>query len=172
MKYSFWSNVKFYAVMVVWLLIIFAMFLVSWGMSFTHIDLATAPKTTGVISLARVGLSDAGKSVRNSFIFEVDNNPTGYWIYRAGGDYSNLINSLSVGTKVTVYHSGTIDSNGLYTAYQVQDGEHIDYATAEYEGKEKWAGRLIGLPGSVVLLVVMFFQIKKRNREGRLASDE
>ncbi|EHQ28641.1 hypothetical protein [Mucilaginibacter paludis] len=170
--HSIWSDIRFYAGIILWLLITFAVFLVGWGMSFTSIDLSTAPKTTGVISSAVVKLTDAGKAGGiNSFVFQVNDLPDGYWLYRANGDYSSLYNSLKTGTKVTIYHSKTIQSNGLYTVYQLQDGDHVDYSKDEYEGKEKWAGRLIALPGAVLLLVMIFVQIKKRRRQESSANN-
>jgi hypothetical protein len=165
--YTVWSNVKFYVGVVVWILIISATFMVGWGMSFTSIDLTTASKTTGIISSAGIKLTDAGKAgSANSFVFQVNNDPSRYWIYRANGNYSNLSNSLKSGTEVTIYHSDAIQSNGFYTVYQLQDGSNIDYAKDEYEGKEKWAGRLIVLPGAIGLLVILFYQVRKRRREG------
>jgi hypothetical protein len=119
-------------------------------MSFTSIDLVTAPKTTGIISSARVRYTNPGRTGKSkSFVLQVNNDPDGYWIYRASGNYADIYNSLKTGTRVTFYHSKSL-SDGLYTVYQVQDGSKIVYAKGEYEGKEKLGGRLIVLPGAVM----------------------
>ena len=169
--YSVWSNVKFYGGTILWLLIVVAMFVIGWGMSFTSVDLATAPKTTGIISSAGTKLTNAGRAGRvNSFVFQINDDPVGYWIYRANGNYSNLYNSIKVGMEVNIYHGNTISSNGLYTVYQLQDGSHVDYSKDEYEGKEKLAGRLIVLPGAVVILVMLLYKVRKRMKEGLASS--
>jgi len=166
--YSTWSNIKFYVGVVLWLLIIFAVFLVGWGMSFTNVNLATSPKTIGIISFTGAKATSAGRAgMANSFVIRLVNDPNGYWIYRASGNYSDLYQSLTPETDVTIFHSANIGSNGLYTVYQLQHGNHIDYSKDEYEGKEKWAGRLIALPGAMLLLIMMVFKVRKRLRIGR-----
>lgn len=165
--YTVWSNVKFYFGIGCWFLITIAVFLVGWGMSFTSVDLSTAPKTIGLISSVSVKPTSAGRAGNvNALVFQVDNDPAGYWIYRASRNYSSISDSLPIGTEVTIYHSNKIQSNGLYTVYQLEDKSHVVYSKDEYEGKEKLGGRLIVLPGAFVLLIVIFYQIKKRRRLG------
>lgn len=165
--YTVWSNVKFYFGIVCWFLITIAMFLVGWGMSFTSVDLSMAPKTIGLVSSISIKPTSAGRAGNvNALVFQVDYDPAGYWIYRASGSYSNISDSIPVGTKVTIYHNGNIQSNGLYTVYQLEDKSHVVYSKDEYERREKLGGRLIVLPGAFVLLIVIFYQIKKRRRLG------
>lgn len=151
------SNLLYYLKIFFGLLVTFAVFIISWGMAFTNINLKTSPKSTGIIT--STSIKAGGKS--GAFVFTINNNPFGYWIYRASGDYTNLFNTLKPGNEVTIIHSN-IDSHGLHIVYQVQKGDVILYSKQEYEGKEKLAGRFIVLPGSVLMLAAIIRDIKKR----------
>ncbi|MBB3057905.1 hypothetical protein [Mucilaginibacter gotjawali] len=152
-------------------LIIAGIFLIGWGMSFTAIDLNKAAKTTGTIVSARPEQSRQSKTVSGfkPLIIRLDNDGTGYWLYRASQNYSGIIAALPLGSRVTIYRSNVPDADG-YTAYQVNNSQGIIYSISEYEDKEKLAGRFIALPGAFILLGAVIFQIRKRYKPSRQQS--
>lgn len=166
---SLFKTISFYTGMFIWILISIAVLGISWSMSTTNIVLDKTPKTRDtVLSLGRQATSTSRGSV-NSFVITLKNERTGYWIYRSDGDYQPFINSIQIGSVVTVYHSPMPESNGYYSVYQLQNESGMIYSKEEYERKEKLAGRFIGIPGGIVLLGAVFVQIRKRRKQNTLS---
>jgi len=149
-------KIKLFIGLFVWSLILIAVFIVSYGMSFTTIDLNKVDKLSGNIISADTHSKD--------LVIFVDGEKKGFWIYRASHDYSDIISSLSAGTPVKLYYKARAGSNGYFTAYQLETSNAVIYSKDEYERKEKLAGRFIGLPGAFVMLGVLIFETRKRYR--------
>jgi len=161
-KIGFWIGVFLQTLIVV------AVFWIGWGMSFTSINLNTAAKTTGAVVSARPEQSRQSKAASGlkPLVIRLDNDETGFWVYRASQNYSGIIAALPLGSEVTIYHSGMPDADG-YTAYEVKNSQGIIYSISEYENKEKLAGRFVALPGAFILLGTIIFQIRKRYKPSR-----
>jgi uncharacterized membrane protein len=160
-----WSTIKFIVGVVLWLLIVGAMFVIGWSMSTTHVQLDKCPKTFGVVTSLGTKTIVAGRSGNiTGFVFGLTDKKTPYWIYRSNGDYSSLFALIELGKSVVVYHSQKRESNGFYTVYQVESRNGIAYSKSEFESKEKLAGRLLVLPGAILLFGMIIFKIRKRSK--------
>jgi hypothetical protein len=148
-----WVNIKFFSGIFFQLSLTAAVFIIK-----------TANKTEGVISAVRLQQNRGSKAISGQMdlVIYLENQSGGFWIYRQSQNYANIIDKLPVGDSATIYHDDRISSNGYYTAYQAETKNIIVYSRTEYEKKEKLGGRFVVLPGAVLLLAVIIYQIKKR----------
>jgi hypothetical protein len=140
-------KIKFFAGIFFQLLLVAAVFLVGWGMSFTSIDLGKAKTTTGVITSTTIQQNKRSRAIPGQLdlVIPFDSADAGFWIYLSSQNYADLL-SLTVG-RSTIFHSSRPGLNGYYTACRVECSGKIIYSKSEYEKKEKLAGRFIVLPG-------------------------
>ena len=163
---SFWLATKFWIGIVLWFFIVVGMIAVGWSMSTTNISLDSSAKTTGTVSVAGVKPVPAGRAGNlPAFVIQLGGNDDGYWIYRANRNYQPIIAAVKSGSQVTIYHDSHMGSNGYYEAYQLECNSAIIYSKDEYERKEKSGGRFLVLPGAVILLGMMVYQVRKRYRK-------
>ncbi len=158
------QNLKFIIGAVLWVFIMVAMFLVGWGMSFTSVDLSKASLKSGAIKSAIIQHSTGSKALpgQTDLIIYLDGEDNGFWIYRASHDYNDLYSKLAKGTRITIYYTDLTVSGGYYPAYQIQANNAVIYSKDEYNHKEQLAGRLIVLPGSMIMFVMLIYQSYKK----------
>ncbi|MES2108405.1 MAG: hypothetical protein V4577_06655 [Bacteroidota bacterium] len=160
------KKIKFFAGVFFQFLLIVAVFIVGYGMSFTSVDLSRSSVITGKVISVKIRQSKDSKALpgRNDLIIYLDGQNNGFWIYRASQNYSDLSSALIIGQPLKLYYQAGVGSNDYFTTYQLETGNGIIYSKDEYERKEKMTGRFIALPGAFLLLIVLIFDTKKRYR--------
>jgi len=139
-----------------------ATFFVGLTMSWTNIDLAREGRSTGIVSSAEL---TSNKNGRSNLTIRLKDDSNKYSLYRFSQAYQPIIDMLKNGDQVTIFHNKAGSASMNYEIYQINTPKGVAYSKTEHESRERMAGRYIALPGSLIILIAGFWDIRKRYKK-------
>ncbi|GAB3922722.1 hypothetical protein [Mucilaginibacter myungsuensis] len=111
MKRKAIANVKFFTGLGLQAVLAVTLLFLGCKMGFTSVNLSDVNVTIGKIAFVSVQSNRGPKAVpgQKEFVFYIDAQTNGYWIYRSSGKYDDLLSKISAGTEVKVFYSQMSD---------------------------------------------------------------
>lgn len=153
-------NISIFLVVIVSLVYVF---LIKIGLEKQNIDLKKTIKTFGIVEDFGTDYhyNSRGKSSKVFFI-KLNNLNEKIGVYRVSKNYDNLINSLKVNDRITVYYytNNNNQENVNIDLIQIEKNNKILLSKSEYEKKD-FSLIYIGILGIITNVVIIYYNRKK-----------